>query len=187
MIHSARVVAILDACVLYPAPIRDLLLHLADLGLYIPKWTDEIHEEWTRNLLMKRPDILPKQLQRTRVAMQDAFPDANVRNYKSLQNSIALPDKNDAHVLAAAIRCNADVIVTANLKDFPNKLLRQYDLDAQHPDLFICNLIELNPEDALLAFENQVGYLRNPPMTAIEVLDKFKEPALLKQANCFAR
>jgi hypothetical protein len=63
MIPSARFVAILDACVLYPAPIRDLLLHLADLGLYIPKWTDEIHEEWTRNLLLNRPDILPKQLQ----------------------------------------------------------------------------------------------------------------------------
>jgi hypothetical protein len=108
MIHSARFVAILDACVLYPAPIRDLLLHLANVELYTPKWTDQIHEEWTRNLLLNRPDISATQLQRTVNAMHKAFPDAIVCNYEVLISSINLPDKNDVHVLSAAIRCYCD-------------------------------------------------------------------------------
>ncbi|NIJ54460.1 PIN domain-containing protein [Dyadobacter arcticus] len=178
MIHSARFVAILDACILYPAPVRDLLMHLADVGLYTPKWTDKIHEEWTRNLLQNRPDIASKQLQRTIAAMQNTFPDANVSNYESLIESFKLPDPNDAHVLAAAIRCKADVIVTANMKDFPNKYLQQFDIEAQHPDFFISNLIELNPECALTAFNNQIGNLRNPPMTAHTVLDKLRKAGL---------
>lgn len=57
MMQAPGLVALLDACVLYPAPIRDLLLHLADANLYKPKWTDRIHEEWTRNLLLNRTDL----------------------------------------------------------------------------------------------------------------------------------
>lgn len=174
MIHSAKIVAILDACVLYPAPIRDLLLHLADVDLYIPKWTDKIHEEWTRNLLLNRSDISSKQLQRTVNAMQDAFPDANVFNYDSLTQSIELPDPNDAHVVAAAIRCEANVIVTANMKDFPNDYLNRFDMEAQLPDVFISRLIELNPEAAWKAFKNQVKNLRNPPIHSFALLDKFE-------------
>jgi predicted nucleic acid-binding protein len=187
MIHSARFVAILDACVLYPAPIRDLLLYLADAELYTPKWTDKIHEEWTRNLLKNRPDISSKQLRKTKAAMHEAFPDANVLNYQSLIKSIELPDPNDAHVLAAAVRCNADVIVTANTKDFPNQYLQQFDVEAQHPDLFITNLIELNPENALKAFNNQVANLRNPPLTAPTVLDKLKNAGLKNSSGMLLR
>jgi predicted nucleic acid-binding protein len=178
MIHSARFIAILDACVLYPAPIRDLLLHLADANLYTPKWTDKIHDEWTRNLLLNRSDISPHQLHKTTIAMQEAFPDACVSNYEVLIKSIKLPDENDAHVLAAAIRCNADVIVTANLKDFPNNYLQQFDIAALHPDFFISNLLELNPDLGLTAFKNQVANLRNPPMTAIAVLGKLENAGL---------
>jgi predicted nucleic acid-binding protein len=180
MIHSARFVAILDACVLYPAPIRDLLLNLADADLYTPKWTSKIQEEWTRNLLVNRPDISRHQLQRTTNAMQDAFPNASVINYEMLMKSIDLPDQNDTHVLAAAIRCNADVIVTANVKDFPNKYLQQFDIEAQHPDFFISNLIKLNPEHALMAFENQVASLRNPSMTASAVINILNKAGLRK-------
>lgn len=187
MIHSGRFVAVLDACVLYPAPIRDLLLHLADLDLYTPKWTDKIHEEWTRNLLKNRPEISQQQLQKTIVAMQDAFPDANVLNFELFIKSIDLPDQNDAHVVAAAIRCEADIIITANTKDFPNHYLKQFAIEAQHPDLFINNLIELNPETALTAFKNQVANLRNPPMTHISVLDKLKNAGLVKSREGLLR
>ena len=65
MIHSPKFTAVLDACVLYPAPVRDLLLNLADANLYKPKWTERIHEEWKRNLLLKRPDLKTGQLERT--------------------------------------------------------------------------------------------------------------------------
>lgn len=183
MIYSSRFTAVLDACVLYPMPIRDFLLHLANLDLYKPKWTNEIQNEWKRNLLIKRPDLKDQQLRRTIEEMNKAFPDANTDNYQSLISSFQLPDANDRHVLAAAVRCKADVIVTSNLKDFPKEYVTLFDVEAQHPDLFISNLIDLNPEKAMKAFQNQVAYLKNPPMTELQVLEKLKNTGLLETSR----
>jgi predicted nucleic acid-binding protein len=183
MISSSRFVAILDACVLYPAPIRDLLLNLADVGLFIPKWTDQIHDEWTRNLLINRPELSKNLLQKTVDAMFRAFPDANVSGYATLIKAINLPDSDDRHILAAAIRCKADVVVTANLKDFPKEYLDQFGIEAQHPDEFITNVIRLNPETAFQAFKNQVSYLRNPPLTVFQVLENFRKVGLDNTAD----
>lgn len=170
MIHSSRFLAVLDANVLYPAPLRDFLLSLADLGLYKPKWTNEIQDEWIRKVLLNRPDLKKPQLEKTRIAMDSAFPDATITNYESLIKGLSLPDKNDRHVLAAAIRVKADVIVTANLKDFPPAYLKTFDIDVQHPDEFITNLINLDKTKSLEALDNQVKRLKNPPKTMDEVL-----------------
>lgn len=178
MIHSARFTAVLDACVLYPAPIRDLLLHLASAELYTPKWTDRIHDEWLRNLIVNRPDLEPTKLERTIQEMKKAFPDSSVEKYESLIPSVHLPDEDDRHVLAAAIRCKADVIVTFNLKDFPTKDLAQYDIEAQHPDLFISNLIDLTPKKSVAAFLKQVSLLKNPPKNETQVLESLKKYGL---------
>ena len=137
MIHSPRFIALLDACVLYPAPIRDLLLNLEDFDLYTPKWTDKIQEEWARNLLLNRPELTAAQLQRTADAMNMAFPDSNDMYYESIIPAVNLPDSNDCHVLAAAIRGSAEVIVTANTKDFPKEYLNQFDVEAQHPECLL--------------------------------------------------
>jgi PIN domain len=109
MIHSSRFIAVLDANVLYPAPLRDYLLHLASLELYKPTWTKDIQEEWIRNLLINRPDLKRENLEITQDAMNSAFPDANIINYEELISSLSLPDDKDRHILAAAIRGNADV------------------------------------------------------------------------------
>lgn len=186
MIHSPRFIAVLDACVLYPAPSRDLLLHLATLGLYTPKWTEIIHDEWTRNLLKNRQDLTAEQLQKTKAAMCGAFPDADVLHFEPLIEALKLPDPDDRHLLAAAIRCQADVIVTANLKDFPAAALAPYDVEAQHPDAFISNLIDLNPERSLQAFQTQVAFLKNPPRTATQILDNFRKVELLVTADKLA-
>ena len=183
MIHSPKFVALLDACVLYPAPIRDLLLNLADVDLYSPKWTDRIHQEWTRNLLLNRPELTADQLQRTTQAMNNAFPDANVVNYEALIDSLTLPDPDDCHVLAAAIRCQANVLITANLKDFPSAVVSLFDLEVQHPDEFITNLIDLDSRRALMAFDQQVSHLKKPPMTPRQVLENFKKVGLKVTAN----
>ena len=183
MIQFSKLTALLDACVLYPAPIRDLLLYLADTGLYMPKWTDIIHEEWTRNLLLNRPDISVDQLLRTTRQMNRTFPDATVRHYETLINSINLPDPDDRHILAAAIRGQAHVIVTANLKDFPNDYLSQFDIEAQHPDEFITYLLDLNPEEVLQAFQAQVANLKNPPRIAQEVIQTLRKTGLGKTAD----
>lgn len=149
MIHFRKCTAVLDACVLYPAPVRDLVLHLASFDLYNPRWTARIHEEWIRNLLRNRPDLNYNQLKRTADEMNNAFPDAVVDKYEALISSLNLRDSADCHVLAAAVRCRAEVIVTSNLKDFPHKYLNALEIDAQHPDDFISNLIDLQPQKSL--------------------------------------
>jgi predicted nucleic acid-binding protein len=162
--------ALLDANVLYPAPLRDYLLSLAELELFQPKWSDRIQEEWINNLLLNRPDLNPRHLEKTRKAMDNAFPDAKITNYEGLISNLSLPDPNDRHILAAAIKASAPIIVTSNLKDFPIECLKCYDTEVQHPDEFISNLIFHDKTSALEALNNQVKRLRNPPMSIDDVL-----------------
>lgn len=178
MIYSSNFIAVLDACVLYPAPLRDLLLSFADFGLYKPKWSAEIQEEWSRNLLLNRPDLKKEQLQLTVESMNLAFPDSNVEKYGSLISSITLPDPNDRHVVAAAIRSKANVIVTFNLRDFPGSIEAEYDIEIQHPDHFLTHVYELHPEKAKDAFRKMVKRLKNPPKTYTEVLDALSKSDL---------
>jgi hypothetical protein len=98
---------LLDACVLYPAPLRDFSLHLACSGVFRARWSDEIHEEWIRNLLANRPDLTAEQLQRTRELMDRAVPDSLVTGHLGIAKGLILPDPEDKHVLAAAICSNA--------------------------------------------------------------------------------
>ena len=104
-------VAVLDACVLYPAALRDVLLWLAAESVYQPRWTDTIPEEWTRAVLADRPDLTREQLERTRSLMNQVDPESLVEGYEELVSSLALPDQDDRHVLAAAIAAKASVIV----------------------------------------------------------------------------
>jgi len=129
----ASFIAVYDACVLYPAPLRDLLLRLALADLFRVRWTDRIHEEWIRSVLAQRPDLLPEQLGRTRDLMDRAVPDCLVTGYEGLIDTLDLPDLDDRHVLAAAIRSQAGVIVTYNLRDFPSAVLMPHGVEAQHP------------------------------------------------------
>ena len=139
-------VALYDACVLYPAPLRDLLMHLAMTYLYQAKWTNEIHDEWIRNLLANRPDLKRIQLERTRELMNIHIRDCLVDGYNHLIPSLKLPDPNDRHILAAAIHSSTSIIVTYNLKDFPKSTLNKYGIKAQHPDQFVMQLIDLDPD-----------------------------------------
>ena len=121
MIHSPRFVAVLDACVLYPVPIRDLLLSLASAGLHKPKWSALIQNEWSRNLLVNRSGLTAAQLQRTATMMNTAFPDADVEGYEVFIPTLTLPNHDDRHVLAAALRSRADVSVTTVFKEGSNR------------------------------------------------------------------
>lgn len=165
---------IYDACVLYPAYLRDLLVRLAITGLFRAKWTDQIHDEWIGNLLKNRPDLSPERLDRTRRKMNQYVPDSLVTHYESLIEGITLPDPNDRHVLAAAIRANASVIVTYNLSDFPAKTLENYGIEAQHPDEFLADLLSLSQWEFCHAVRMQRESLRNPPQSAEEMLAAFE-------------
>ncbi|MBS7661653.1 PIN domain-containing protein [Pseudomonas lalucatii] len=164
--------AVYDANVLYPAPLRDLLMHLALTGVYRARWTALIHEEWKRNLLLNRQDLTQAQLDRTSAAMDRAIPDALVTGYEPLCAGLNLPDPDDRHVLAAAIKCNASVIVTFNLKDFPSEVLEPFEIEAVHPDDFIADLFDLDQAAVLEAVQAQRASLKNPPHTARELLDR---------------
>lgn len=138
--------ALLDACVLYPNMLRDLLLRLAVTDLYRAKWSADIHDEWMRSLAANRPDIPPEHITRVRNLMDENVRDALVEDYASLVPGLTLPDPKDRHVLAAAIVGRADVIVTFNLRDFPADTLSPFGIEAQHPDEFMRHQFDLAPD-----------------------------------------
>jgi hypothetical protein len=170
--------ALFDACVLYPAPLRDFLMNLAITDLFRAKWTDEIHDEWIRNVLINRPELTRERLQRTRELMDRHVRDCLVVGYQDLIPSLTLPDMNDRHVLAAAIRSGVDVIVTYNLKDFPAAILGLYGIEAQHPDEFITHLIDLAPSVICEAVKRQRMSLKNPPLSVDELLLAYERQGL---------
>jgi len=163
--------ALYDACVLYPAPLRDFLLRLAMTELFRARWTNRIHDEWIRGVLSHRQDIAASQLERTRELMNQAVPDCLVTGFEELIESLELPDPDDRHVLAAAIRCQAGVIVTFNLGDFPPDTLARFGIETQHPDEFIRHLIDLNATAVVSAAKQQRLSLKNPPKSRSEFLD----------------
>ena len=158
--------ALLDANVLYPAGLRDLLLRLADRYLFAPVWSADIHAEWMRSLLADRPDIDAGVLDRTRDVMDGHFPDAVVTGHESIAAGLDLPDPGDRHVLAAAIHGGADMIVTRNLRDFPADRLAPHALAACHPDAFIAGLFEIDPDAVIAAVRGHRAALRHPPRSA---------------------
>jgi len=169
--------AILDSCVLYPAPLRDFFMRLA-VQLYQPKWTETIHEEWIRSVLADRPDLTRAQLARTRELMDRHGGACLVTGYESLIPTLTLPDPDDRHVLAAGIRAGANVIVTANLSDFPAEILSKYGIEAQHPDEFINHLLDLAPHVVCGAAKRQRESLKNPPKTVDEYLESLERQGL---------
>lgn len=173
---SSNYTVIYDACVMYPAPLRSLLMYLALSGQFRARWSADIHDEWIRNLLKNRPDLTLEKLNKVRTLMDKHVPGCLVEGYENLIPAIELPDPDDRHVVAAAVQTRAEAIVTFNLKDFPDDVLAQYNLKAIHPDDFISDLLELNIGAAIDAVRKHRAGLTNPPFTADEYLD-----LLLKQ------
>lgn len=174
---------VFDACVLYPAPLRDLLMRLSLTDLFRAKWTNTIHDEWIRNVLANRPDLTEAQLNRTRDLMNLHVRDCLVDNYEHLIDSIQLPDPDDRHVVAAAIKTGANYIVTYNLKDFPAAELEKYEIVAQHPDEFLFNQIDLNVAKVCDAVSSHRTSLRNPPFTQDELLECYLKQGLISSVG----
>lgn len=182
MIEAATVVAFLDASVLYPALLRNMLMHFAVNDLYQPRWSARVHEEWMTALLRNRPDITRAQIERTRRLMEAAIDDAIVEGYEHLIPSLTLPDADDRHVLAAAIHCGATVLVTANLRDFPAPILTSFGLLAEHPDAFLLRLLNTDLELGLAAFEELCANRKNPPQTPRETVELLRRQGLTATA-----
>ena len=158
---------IYDANVLYSSFLRDLLMRLALTDLYRARWSEDIHREWMENLAENRPDLVDK-IPRIRALMDHNVRDCLVTGYEELIDGLHLPDPKDRHVLAAAIKTQAQEIVTYNLRDFPSATLARYGLEAQHPDAFVLCQLDLHREKVLSELETHRSELKQPPLTPDE-------------------
>lgn len=183
MAGHVRYTALLDANVLFPVAICDALIEVAATGIYAPKWSARIDDEWIRNLAEVKG--LPQERFYTRRdLMHEACPDWEVPEeaWKTLEMGITLPDEDDRHVLAAALAGHADSIITQNLKDFPAKLLEPFGITALHPDEFLLHQLELEPLFVLPAFKAMRARLRNPKFTPEAFASSMEKNGLVQTA-----
>jgi len=181
MIHSVRFTCVLDTNVIYPIETRDLLFWFAFFELFTPKWSNHIFDEWEK--VMRDKGVDEKEIKRRTDRANQAFPDASVTNYEPLIETLELPDSKDRHVMAAAIKTNANIIVTNNLKDFPEDYLSRFGLSAKSADDFITDIIDLNHDKAVKAFKKLVLNRRNPDLDEYEVLDILRKNGLKESAD----
>lgn len=158
-------VVVLDANVLFPLTLRDTLLRAAAAGYFQLRWSTNILDEMERNLIATGT-VPADKAARLRQAMERYFPEAMVTGHESLIPAMQ-NDPKDRHVVAAAVKAGAQVVTTANLRDFvplPDAL------EAQSPDEFLCNLFDLDPHGILELLQEQAADLQNPPVTFDELL-----------------
>ena len=174
-------VVVYDACALYGNTVRNLLIRLAQAHMVQAKWTDRILDELDRALGEKR-GIPPEKLARLRTLVNASVADCLVAGYEPLIDGLKLPDPDDRHVLAAAIKAGAQVIVTANLADFPEEYLAQWGIEARGLDDFVLDLIGINDRVVHACVQQIVDERSNPPETFDEVLGQLERAGLIETA-----
>ena len=180
---ASRLVAVCDACVLYSITMTDLLTSLGEAGLYHPRWTHEIHEEWIRNVIENRGSsgtVTRERLEVRRDAMIEAIEDSLVEDYEELIPNLMLSDDDDRHVLAAAIKTEATLILTINLRDFPQETLAAWNLTAKHPDDFTFELLQSNQEAVVAVVREMRARRKQPPISAEDFLAQLERQGLKK-------
>lgn len=161
----APFIVVLDANVLFPFTLRDTFLRAAAAGFYQMRWTSRILDEMSRSLV-STGTMSEDRVNRLRAIMERAFPEAEVIGYERLID--AMPnDPKDRHVVAAAVKAGAQVITTANLRDFA---ALPDGVEAQSPDEFLCNLFDLDPTRFEELLRDQAADLVKPPMSFDELL-----------------
>ena len=175
---------VLDACVLYPAKLRNLLLCLAERGAFHARWTQDIQSEWVGNLLSKgKAGITEARLAHTVQQMNDAIEDSIIEDYQFLIESLQLPDPNDRHVLAAAIVGHVDAVVTFNLRDFPREeIMQRHKIEVIHPDDFMIFQYDLNNVAFLSTIKEMREQMKKPPLTAEQLANAFAVAGLPQTA-----
>lgn len=165
-------VVLYDASVLYPIRLCDFLVRVARQDIFQAKWTARILDEMTEAGIRDRPDAEAYLRKRRRLLMK-ALRDGEVVGYTELIDALTLPDPDDRHVLAAAIRAHAQVVVTENLRDFPPDVLAGWGIEAQNAAEFIHHAVDLAPERVARAVMEMAEITRKPPQSPLDVLDWF--------------
>lgn len=174
---------VLDANVLYGNHIRSFLVYVALTGVVRMRWSERILDECFENLKARRTDLDATKLDRTRALMNRAVPDAIVTGFEGLESALELPDPDDRHVLAAAIKSGAQIIVTFNRKDFPASSLEPWGVEAMTPDSFILDLLDLEEVEILQALGMQHQALKRPPLTMGELLGILSRDGLSRSSE----
>jgi len=170
--------AFFDTNVLVPASIRDLLMQLATTGVFRAKWSQRVIDE-LRTVLVERQGKPADKVDRMLGLMVEHAFDPLVEGYEPTIDGLELPDPNDRHVLAAAIHANAGVIVTCNLKHFPDTVMDPLGIEAQHPDEFVANLLDLHPATVVASVRAILRRLKNPPLAPADLLDVYHRNQLV--------
>lgn len=136
--------AFFDSNVFFRTRLTSLILFMAQSGHFRARWSDDVHREWIAAALAKRPDLTEHDLIRRRNMMDSAVQDCKATGYEALIPNLTLPDPDDRHILAAAIRSSASVIVTFNEKHFPESALSPFGLHTRRPDQFLLDLESLD-------------------------------------------
>ena len=181
MTRETHKICVLDTNVIYPIEIRDLLFWFAHDDLYIPKWSKHIFDEWVD--VMNRKHVNAEEIRKRINMVSMAFPEAMVENYEFLISRLKLPDPKDCHVLAAAIQSNSNIIVTNNLKDFPEKYISNFGIVVKSADNFLSELIEEYPAETLNSFIKLVSNRRNPNLNNNQVIEALEYNRLSKTAK----
>jgi len=187
-VFANRFTAFVDACVLASALKRNLILSLAEAELYRVRWSqrviDETEQAIARMLVDRGVPDAKERAGRACKTMTRAFDDAMVEQYEALQRGLlALPDPGDAHVLAAAVKTRADVIVTDNLKDFPAELLEPYGIEPKSADDFVADAIDLHRDTALMAIERMRLRFRRPPKSPQQLAAALRREGMAQTAE----
>lgn len=180
-------VAVYDACVLYPFHLRNILIQCAFDGLVESRWTDDIHDEWIRNLAANTPGLSIERLEATRDRMNAVLPEAAVADHRPLIADLTLPDPDDRHVLAAAIAGKASIIVTWNLKDFPARNLVAHDVTSKSPDDFLTDLHAAFPEALISSVRSAKHNLRRTIPSVEAFIDVLQQGGLKKFSGVLRR
>lgn len=176
--------AVLDANVLAGGLTRNLLLTFAEAGFYRPRFSAEILDE-VEKYIVTRTDAATGQRQRANI--ERAFPEAIVEGYEPLVDGLILPDKKDRHVLASAIQTRAAVIVTDNLKDFPEDVLSKHNVETVSLDNFLADIIDLAGPEAIVAARRMRRRLNSPEIDAEELIRLVEKRGLLQAADLLSR
>lgn len=181
-----RFTAVIDTNVLLSNLSRNILLSLAEAGLYRPRWSQATFErEFGHHFLRLRPGQ-EAAFSRLRQAMERAFPEALAIEDEQVMGSLTLPDQDDRHVLAAAIQTSAGVIVTRNLKDFPSDILAQHNVESKSDDDFISDCIDMSPLQAVLALKTMRERFKQPEVVADGLLLRMEQVGLPQAAAMLA-
>ncbi len=172
---------------LVPIALADTLLRLAEADLYRPLWSELILDEMLSAIEEIHPDLADGRARGRADTMDRTFDDACVRGWEPLVDGITLPDEDDRHVVAAAIRGQADLIVTANLGDFPAVALEPLGLEAQSPDDFLLNQLDLDPDVLIRVLHAQAAATQRPAITFDVLVDQLARCGVPRFAQAAAQ